>query len=383
MNTIIVLSSIGRNGGGVSEAARLQSLAVSDRLQVSVDALASPFDDADLPAWYPVLVRRHVRLVRGKFGLSLSLLASLVRSKADLIHLHGLWQFPGAAVLLWSLATGRPYVVTPHGMLEPWILARSPWLKRMVSWLYQDRLLRRATAFHILTNKERQDVAPFSSGKIVEEIPNYVEPFERASERPSWWRPEFEGRRVFLFFGRIHEKKGCMELLESWSSCCADAAFRQGNVLVFCGWNDGLRPFEAHVEALGRLLGNVVFAGPQFGIDKQKSFSSAHFFVLPSKSEGLPMAVLEAWAAGVPAIMTEECNLPDGFERNAAIRTGSSVPAISQALTRAGRMDEAARLDMADRGRRLVEERYSKARVGTALTELYERCLQRDTHKRP
>jgi len=119
---------------------------------------------------------------------------------------------------------------------------------------------------------------------------------------------------------------------------------------------------------------------------------SADAFVLPSFSEGLPMSVLEAWAYGLPVVMTPECNLPEGFDCGAAleIRNSSAFqPATIHSLLATPtkldsdwvglrsilEMTDAQREEMGMRGRRLVEEKFTWPRVAVSLKEIYESLL--------
>jgi glycosyltransferase involved in cell wall biosynthesis len=261
-------------------------------------------------------------------------------------------------------------------MLEPWIRARSAKLKGAVSSLYQNRFLRKAAGFHLLTDKETTDVAEFLTGQPAEIIRNFAQPFASDGARPGWWKPEFDGRKVYLFLGRIHEKKGCMELMDAWAKLSVeDSGFRDRSVLVFCGWNDGIGGFEARAAELGRQFGNVLFAGPQYGPDKHRSIAAARYFMLPSKSEGLPMAVLEAWAAGVPAILTLECNLAIGFERGAAFRTGFTPETIYPALKAADALPNEDWQAASERSRALVAEEFSEESVRNGLLSLYQAAI--------
>lgn len=376
---LFCLPSISRAGGGVAESARLHALALASRPDTDVSVMA--FNDEhftlDIPGWQNVPVRSFRTYGPKSYSFSPGLLLALLRERPDVVHVHGVWQFHCLAVYIWSLLTGGVYVVTPHGMLEKWIKARSPRLKALVSVLYQNRFLRRAAAFQVLTNREVSDVAEFAHGQPVEIIPNYVAPFSRDDTRPVWWRPEYEGKDVYLFLGRIHEKKGCLELCQAWGDVCArGGAFRDRSLLVYCGWNDGLAGFEDAVSALNAQFGNAVFAGPQYGAEKQRSLSRATFFVLPSKSEGLPMSILEAWSARIPVLMTDECNLPIGFDRMAAIRTGSDRQSIGWALEEARALTEADRKALAENGYLLLRERYSQNGVREALVRLYDQARQ-------
>jgi glycosyltransferase involved in cell wall biosynthesis len=362
-------------GGGVSEAARLHlnALAPAGFEQISVHTLDDSMVRVDPKQWEAAKLYLHKFHGPKSYSFAPGMLLSLLRAKPDLVHVHGVWQFQCAAAHAWSSLTGKPYVVTPHGMLEPWIRARSAKLKKAVSTLYQDRFLENCSGFHLLTDKETTDVAEFLTGQPTRIIRNYAEAFTTDGVKPGWWKQSYEGRNVYLFLGRIHEKKGCMELMDAWERLSQDdPGFRERSVLVFCGWNDGIVGFEARAAALGETYGNVMFAGPQYGPDKLRSIGAARYFLLPSKSEGLPMAVLEAWAAGVPAILTPECNLAIGFERGAAFRTGFTPEAILPALKAADALSAEAWQIASDKSRALVAEEFSEDSVRHGLLDLYQ-----------
>ncbi|MGV3552654.1 glycosyltransferase [Rhizobium sp.] len=373
----LALPTISPLGGGVAEAARLhvKALAAAGFDEISVHTLDSRMDKVDPKQWAAATLYQHSVIGPMSYSLAPSMVSSLMKAKPDVVHVHGVWQFHCAAVHAWSMMTGKPYVVSPHGMLEPWIRARSPGLKKAVSALYQNRFLRKAGGFHLLTEKEGSDVAEFLSGQPAPIIPNFAEPFIDDGQKPGWWKPEHEGRAIYLFLGRLHEKKGVMELMDAWARLSAeDTGFRDGSALVFCGWNDGIEGFEAKVTELNSRFGNVLFAGPQYGPDKNRSMGAAKFFLLPSKSEGLPMAILEAWAAGVPAIMSPECNLDIGFARGAAFRTGFTAETIYPSLKAAHAVSDGDWREASAKAKALVAEKYSEASVRDGLLSLYAKA---------
>ena len=139
---------------------------------------------------------------------------------------------------------------------------------------------------------------------------------------------------------------------------------------------------------------DVVFYGPAFGEEKEALLRSADAFILPSFSEGLPMSVLEAWAYGLPVVMTPECNLPEGFASGAALEIRNSLafqPATSHSLPATPtkldsdweglrtliEMTNHERAAMGMRGRRLVEERFTWPKVAAQMRRLYEEVLGR------
>jgi len=122
---------------------------------------------------------------------------------------------------------------------------------------------------------------------------------------------------------------------------------------------------------------DVVFYGPAFGVEKEQLLRRADAFVLPSLSEGLPMSVLEAWAYGLPVVMTPECHLPEGFASQAAleIRNGKMGDSKWSGLQQLLDMSDSDRIEMGRRGRRLVEEKFTWPKVAAQMKALYEEIL--------
>lgn len=377
MKVVMLLPAICRAGGGVSEAARLLTQGLLRAgVEVAVVTKVTPHFAEDRAAWGDVDIRAHP--ARGPKGLGFApgMFDDLARSGADVVHVHGLWMLHCLAALNWRRKTGRPYVVTPHGMLERWIMERSPWRKKAFSALFHDRFLREAARLHVLTEKEAVDVAEAAGALRVSVAPNFIPERAATTARPGWWRPKMEGRRIFLFLARIHDKKGWRELCAAWAARSeADPEFRNGACLVFCGWRDGASDFEATVSGLAERLGNVLYAGPQYGAEKFASYAAAGHFILPSKSEGLPMTVLEAWQAGLPVMMTEACNLSEAFDLGAALRIGESAEAIEAGLAEAFAMPEAARAQMTAAGRALLARSYSEESVVAQMTAIYRTAI--------
>ena len=187
-------------------------------------------------------------------------------------------------------------------------------------------------------------------------IPNGV---ELPADNQTLSRPAFlngDDRKLLLFLGRIHPKKGIVETLDAWSRVLrARPATGRDWTLVIAGWDDGnhMEGVEAYAASLG-LHGHVHFPGPLFGADKQAALMNASAFVLASYSEGLPMAVLEAWAHRTPVFMTAACNLPEGFNVGAAIQISTAPATMAQVFL--DHLDDRGLPQMGMAGRILVQK---------------------------
>jgi glycosyltransferase involved in cell wall biosynthesis len=379
MKVLLVSPSLSPRGGGVAQVVALTDALLRTRagIETEILAVAEREDPDDLIASVAPRARVYRYFGSERYKFAPGLVLGLLRSKADVVHVHGLWTFHAAAVHLLSLLTGRPYVVTPHGMLDPWIMSRSRRLKGVISTLYQNAFLRRARRVQALTASEAGDIRALVPAARVAIVPNYVASPDAGGAKPAWWREGFDERQVFLFLGRIHTKKGCVELLEAWERLCArDAQFAAGAVLVFCGWIDDLSDFEARVDALAGRFGNVLFAGPQFGPAKADSFAAATWYVLPSHSEGLPMTVIEAWSAGTPALISTACNLPAGIESGAALPARPDAELLAGDLSSAFRLPAEERARMGANAAELARSTFSPEAVAGPLEAMYKQDAQ-------
>ena len=110
---------------------------------------------------------------------------------------------------------------------------------------------------------------------------------------------------------------------------------------------------------------------------KDVAFGASDAFVLPSLSEGLPMALLSAWAAGLPVVMTKGCNVPEGFAAGAAIAVDANPESIAEGLNTLDAMSDFERSAMGAKGRRLVEEKFAWPNAAAQMREVYDWILGR------
>lgn len=382
MKVGILTASVSRQGGGVAAAVRsLSSQLKQAECAIHVFSIADRFSVDDRIQWgdmdMHVVARRGPDAFRYAPGLS----GALDRAGLDLVHTHGLWMYPSLAALRWSRRWGRPLVVSPHGMLDPWAVRNSAWKKRLAGMLFEHAHLRRAACLHALCESEYRSLRGYGLANPVAVIPNGVElpELDRARTQPNWAEGLPAGSRILLFLGRIHPKKGLTVLLDAF------ARFRKESTsvseswrLVIAGWDQGgyQETLQRQSNALG-LSQSVLFVGPQFGDQKAASLTRADAFILPSVSEGLPMAILEAWSYRLPVLMTPQCNLPEGFRAGAGIEMAPQAADIFAALTKLSAMSESERFAMGENGRRLVAERFSWPQVAAQMRGVYAWVLGR------
>ncbi|MDB4259903.1 glycosyltransferase, partial [Akkermansiaceae bacterium] len=119
----------------------------------------------------------------------------------------------------------------------------------------------------------------------------------------------------------------------------------------------------------------LLFVGPAFGEQKEMLLRSASAFILPSFSEGLPMSVLEAWSYGLPVLMTDHCNIPEGFAADAALRIDTDVESIATGLSEFFQASASDLQALGDNGRALVERQFTWDQVAAQMKQVYEWVL--------
>jgi poly(glycerol-phosphate) alpha-glucosyltransferase len=132
----------------------------------------------------------------------------------------------------------------------------------------------------------------------------------------------------------------------------------------------------AEANARGELQRVRVF-GPVFGSEKAATLSAASAFILPSMSEGLPMAALEAMAYRLPCLLSSACNLPEAVQTGAAISAEPNVGSLVASLQACFQFSPGMRAAMGSAGRHLVSTHFSWPKVALQTRELYDWVLGR------
>ena len=294
-----------------------------------------------------------------RLSYSPELREALLKSGCDVVLSQGLWRYLSIAVLKWHRHTKKRYVVNPHGMLDLWSLRHSGWKKKIAAHLFENQHLRHSACIRALCSAEADAVRAYGLRSPICVIPNGIDipsPDLIPSIFPLAKKPELEGKNILLSLGRIHPKKNLGALLQAWKECGFAAA---DWMLVIAGWDelgteDNLRQMVGALD----LVDSVSFVGPMHGEAKDALYRAAAAFAIPSLGEGLPMAVLEAWAYGLPVLMTPQCNLPEGFKAGAAIQMSSDHADIARALRQLHALTAEERNAMGARGKALVQQHF-------------------------
>lgn len=281
----------------------------------------------------------------------------------DIVHLHGLWMHPGRSVLQWHRQTGRPFVLSVHGMLSEVALGYSPLKKRLTRYLYQDRAFAQAACLLATNAAERDEIRAFGLDGPVATVANGVAALDAPQELPQ--RPT----KTILTLGRVHRKKGIDVLIEAWARLEAD---HPGWSVRVVGPDEGghVRELKALAAELG--VTRFDFVGPVYGSERDVEMAAADIFVLPTRSENFALTVAESLMLEVPVISSKGAPWA-GLEDHRCGRWVDLDPAtLAEALAGLMAEPDAVRREMGRRGRAWMLADFSWPVIGASLVELYD-----------
>lgn len=372
MKVAVLSSSISRLAGGLFFSVRALSSGVAQKgSEVSVFSLQDSHSAVDIAEWSEVNVSTSPVVGPRAIGYAPRLATALQVFAPDVVHVHGLWQYTSCLAYQEYRKRNIPYVMSPRGMLDPWAVQNSGLKKKLAAGLYESRNMSNAACMHALNRSEALSIREYGLKQPICVLPNGVN-----LPSPELFRSGRTegGKKRVVFIGRIHPKKGIREMLDAWAKVQKEFPQLLDDVeLIIAGWDDGgyLEALKQHASDLG-LLGSVSFPGSVYGDAKIQLLCSADWFVLPSHSEGMPMAVLEAWSYGVPALLTPACNLPEGFSSGAAVSIDPSVASIFEGFLKVLEMPMAERNSMGASARVLVEEHFTWSQIARGMQGVYE-----------
>ena len=367
MKILHLLATADLRAGGPTESVRQSSaslIAMGHHVEVvTLDDPAAPYLSA-LP-----LVVHALGPGRGNYKFSSGLVPWLREHgrEYDAAIVNGLWQYHGYAAWKTLRALGVPYYVFAHGMLDPWFKRTYP-LKHLKKWLYwpwfEYRVLRDAHKV-LFTAQEELLLArqSFWLYRAQEEVVSFgtSTPPENADELRLAFQtayPELAGKRLLLFLGRIHQKKGCDILIEAYAKV---AALDPSSHLVIAGPDSA--QWMATLQSLARELGvaeRITWTGMLQAQMKWGAFYASDAFVLPSHQENFGIAVAEALGCGLPVLISDKINIWREVQADGAgLVASDTVDGTAQNLRRWLELDPASRATMRAQARESFKRRFT------------------------
>lgn len=370
MRLLHVIANVARASGGPSKAAVDMALSVRD-LGHEVTIYATDFggetvslDEArasgvDIQLFSVAFPRFWQRSPALKHALEQTI------PQCDLVYIHSLYLYHCWIAAGICRRHGVPYIVRPHGTLDPFFYRRHRFRKSLLQFLFQDRALRDAAAILYTSLEESRLARPLVHNPRAEIIPLSLNEREF---RPLPPRGEFRkrfselsGRVVVLFLGRLNFKKGLDLVFPAFEA----ALKNNGNLhLVLAGADDGtVGNLNAEIEKL-RQQQRITVTGFIGGRLKLAALADADIFILPSYSENFGISVIEAMFCGLPIIVSDKVNI---FHDTEAAKAGRVIPLSVECLTEAI-LEFASDKPLRDRcgaaGEALVRAQFMRDRVG-------------------
>lgn len=357
-------SNLSRRGGGVAavvEAVSAAQWAAGHEVGVFglSDADWSEVDRFEWQGGHPVAAE-----VRGPsaFGYAPSLWSALSDFRPRALHLHGVWMYPSLVALKWRQQTGRPLIISPHGMLSDTALGYGRAKKAVVARLFQNATFNAASALHATWEGEVAECRAYGVTAPACVIPNGIAVRDRPVTAPA--AAPFR----ILSLGRIHPKKGLDRLIAAWARIAGDHP-------EWCV--DIVGPDErGHAGELRRqadTLGapRVTIRGPVVGADKDRLMAEAEVFVLPTRSDNFALTVAESLMMETPVISTTGAPWNGLKEYGAGWWIDQGVEALTIALQQALALSPDVRRHMGQRGRAWMKLDFAWSGIASRLVDVY------------
>lgn len=321
--------------------------------------------------------RRSFSLTCRPYRISLSLGGWLDRHVADydLVHVHGVFTYSSWAACRAAAKAGVPFIVRPLGILNRWGMEkRRPWLKKMFFRLLEKPLFDRAATMHFTSVEEAEDVARLDirSKPVIIPLGLDLADFEHLPGKSLFLDrfPAAVGGPRIVFVSRVDRKKGIEMLIPAFREIRQTVPDAR---LVIVG--DGAPELLGELRRLAENEGvsqAVVWTGFLGGELKLSALSSAQVFCLPSHSENFGMALLEAMAAGLPCVATDQVALAVSAAGEGAVsmipcRMEAIAPAIIKIL-----LNREEGIKLGQTARRYAWLHHGMEATGSRLKELYQ-----------
>lgn len=373
-----------RNGGpprvvnGSAIALAKQGVLVEIATTESADSIAATHE-----AW-PDLVKHGVKMhifpraAPQRLGRSPALNRMVADNleRFDLLHVHCVWEKALADAAALFRAARKPVFVSPHGMLDRWQMAQSTLIKQIALRFFgTGAMLKGADALLFGTQDEADEARPLNLPGPVVRMPNGVSPVDLGD--PAAAREAILQRfptlrrwkRTVLFFSRLHHKKGLDMLVEAFSRVHRD--FPDAGIFAAAIAQDESYAMALHarIEELQPI--NILLTTELEGSGARAVFAASDVFCLPSHQEGFSIAIIEALAAGLPVLITDQCHMQELDPHQVGFVVPATIDGLERGLRQILSLDADEMAAMGSRADTLVKKHYTWDRVAERLSSAY------------
>lgn len=297
-----IVPSLEERHGGPSKSVYDLSAAIAAAGH-EVELLATGEESQEIPGQESFSTRIFKRGWPDFLCPSAGLRRHLSESDAEIVHHHALWLRTLHYAHRSAARKGARFVVSPRGMMSRWAMHHRHGRKRLAGWFVHPGALAAAHGWHATSDEEAADIRALGFRQPVCVAPNGVAApsSEKATEAARYWSelcPDVGSRPVALFYSRFHRKKRVVELIDAW----LENGPRDWLLLMV-----GI-PEEYTVEMIEDYILRASGSGRVrvfSGIDRPPPYSVASLFLLASHNENFGLAIAEALAHGVPALVTD------------------------------------------------------------------------------
>jgi glycosyltransferase involved in cell wall biosynthesis len=322
---------------------------------------------------FPVSISR-------RFGYSRQLGSKLKDTVKDfdLVHIHSLYMFHSSAAAYYCRKKDVPYIIRPHGTLDPFLRNKSRIKKYIYNCLFEYRDLNNAAAIHYTSQGEKElahEAMNIQSPSIVVPIGINLDEYTNLPEKGAFRRdyPELKDRFLYLFLGRIDFKKGLDILSKAFAKI---AHLHQDVHLVIAGPDEAnyMARVNSWLTELG-IVDRTTYVGMLKGEKKLAAFNDADVFVLSSYTENFGVALVEALASGMPAVITNKINIwLEIKDANAGLVTDCNEVDVRTGMLRLYSNPDL-RAEIGRNARNLARQKYDWDKNVDLMIEAYEKIL--------
>ncbi|MCR4031244.1 MULTISPECIES: glycosyltransferase [Flavobacterium] len=358
MKVIHFIAGIDKTEGGTTEFMRLLSSELKNHIElvvatrfssfpIEMEGVRVEFFDTNITRW---------------FAMGNEFYHFLKAEKPDLVHVNGIWNPQNWGFQKAAQKLGIKVIVSPHGMLEPWIMCNNSWKKKLGLFLYQKNALKKANYIHATASMESANIKALGFKNKICIIPNGIDLSDVKDIKINY------GTKRMIFLSRIHPKKGIEYLLEAWRN-----SNTEDWTLEIAGNGD-----ENYIHSLiqsAEDLENVHFVGAIYGNEKWEFIRSADIMVLPTHSENFGIVIAEALASGVPVITTKGTPWEDLETHKCGWWIDLSVSNLEKTIKDALETPTPVLEQMGWQGRKLVKEKYEIKTVTNHIVDFYKKII--------